>query len=255
MPPLYDYGGMSPYDAALLAVIPSPRTIDEVLPGMQAMDALFTDGDGLRWFHRLYLEVTQAVATRTSSGGFTNSAWLAALDVQFANLYFDALRAYLSGGRASGCWSAMFDRRTDAAVARIQFALAGMNAHINHDLPLAIVATCRETSVVPRHGSPEYADYTSVNSTLNTLIDRAKQELMVRLLGDPLPPISHLEDRLAAWGLASARESAWTNAEVLWGIGAVSPLATRFEDTLDGLASLAGKTLMVPVPLAAVQAA
>ncbi len=254
MPSLYDYGGMFPHDAALLAAIPSPRTIDEVLPGMQSMDALLTDGDGLRWFHRLYMEVTQAVAARTSSGGFTNTTWLAALDVQFANFYFAALRAYLSGGRASGCWRALFDRRADAAVARIQFALAGMNAHINHDLPLAIVATCRQTGIVPLHRSPEYADYTSVNSTLNTIIDTAKQELMVRLLGDPLPSVSHLEDRLAAWSLASAREAAWTNAEVLWGIGAVSPLASRFDDMLDGLAAVAGKTLLVPVPLAAVQA-
>jgi hypothetical protein len=39
-------------------------------------------------------------------------------------------------------------------VAPIQFALAGMNAHINRDLPLALVATCTARKVAPRRGSP-----------------------------------------------------------------------------------------------------
>jgi len=91
-------------------------------------------------------------------------------------------------------------------VARIQFALAGMNAHINHDLPEAIVATCKAMNTVPQHGTWQYHDYTATNSTLNGLIDTAKKALRVRLLGDPLPPISHLEDTIAAWSLATARE-------------------------------------------------
>ncbi len=245
---------MFPYDEALLAAIPVPQSIGDVLTGMRAMDALFADTDGLRWFHRLYLQVTEAVAERVAAGSFANSAWLAALDVQFAGLYFDALREQLSGRRAPDCWRALFDRRQDAAAARIQFALAGVNAHINHDLPVAIVAACRAAGAAPRHGSPDYMDYTAVNSTLDSLIDTARKELMVRLPGDPLPAVSHLEDRLAAWSVAAAREAAWTNGEVLWGIGEDSSLATRFVAMLDGLAAVAGKTLMVPVPMVAAQA-
>ena len=177
---------MFSYDSALLAATPaSPQSIDDVLAGMRAMDALFIEGDGLFWFHHLYLQVTEAVAARVAGGGFTNSAWLADLDVQFAGLYFDALRRQLSGAAAPGCWRALFDHRADAAVARIQFALGGVNAHINHDLPFAIVATCRRAGSAPLHGSAEYRDYTAVNSTLDSLIDTAKKELMVRLLGDP----------------------------------------------------------------------
>jgi Family of unknown function (DUF5995) len=246
---------MFPYDSALLAATPSaPQSIGEVLAGMRAMDALFLDGDGLRWFHRLYLQVTEAVAARLAGGGFANGTWLADLDVQFAGLYFDALRRQLSGQAAPGCWRALLDRRADAPVARIQFALAGVNAHINHDLPFAIVATCRRAGTAPRHGATEYADYTAVNATLNTLIDTAKAELMVRLLGDPLPAVSHLEDRLAAWSVSAAREAAWTNGEVMWGIGGDRLLASRFEGMLDGLTAVAGKTLMAPVPVALAQA-
>jgi len=42
------------------------------------------------------------------------------------SLYFAALRAHLSGGRAPGSWRALFDRRGVQLIARIQFALAGV---------------------------------------------------------------------------------------------------------------------------------
>lgn len=239
---------MFSYDPSLLAAVQAPlRSIDDVLARMQTMEALFVDGDGLKWFHQLYLQVTQAVKTRVASGGFSDLAWLAELDVQFAGLYFDALGKWLSGQAVPGCWRVLFERRDQAWLARIQFALAGINAHINHDLPVALVATCQATGSAPEHGSAHYADYTAVNTTLDTLVETAKQELRVRLLGDALPPVTHLEDIIAAWSVAAARETAWTNAEVLWSLCAMPPLMARFLDGLDGITTVAGKTLLAPV--------
>jgi hypothetical protein len=136
------------------------------------------------------------------------------------------------------------------AIARIQVALAGVNAHINHDLPIAIVATSRAAGIAPSHATVQYADYTSVNSTLETLVDAAKTELNVRLLGDALPPVSHLEDTIAAFSVSAAREAAWNNAEMLWALRIFPALSQRAWDTLDGLTTLAGKTLLAPVPFA-----
>lgn len=247
----YNVGSMFPYDEALLAAVEPPvRTIPDVLATMRAIDSILPDGDGLKWFNWLYLQVTQAVEARVSSGGFHDRAWLAELDVLFATLYFDALRNSLSGGVTPGCWKCLFDRRGDTAVARIQFAMAGINAHINHDLALAIEATCQVTGTEPRHDSPQYADYTGVNSTLDSMVELAKQTLMVRLLGDALPPVSHLENTMAAWSVAAAREAAWTNAEVLWELRALPPLYGRSLSVIDGLATVTGKALLVPVPVA-----
>jgi len=239
-----------PYDPALLESIPSPaHNVAEVLNGMHSMEALLSDHDGLKWFHWLYRRVTEAVADRIADAGFSNLEWLSELDVQFANLYFDALRKYLSGERASGCWRAVFGRRNDAAIARVQFAIAGINAHINHDLSIALVGTCQATGVAPFHGNSQYLDYTAVNPILEGLIESTRRDLHVRLLGDALPPVSHLENTLGAWSVAASREAAWTNAEILWGIRPVKLLSARFLNTLDGLAALAGKTLLSPVPL------
>jgi len=240
---------MFPYDPELLhAAQADTKTVSEVLAVMETLDALMVDGDGLKWFNWLYMQVTLAVKQRVSESHFQDLAWLAELDVQFARLYFDALANWLQAKPAAGCWTALFVRRNEAPVARIQFAMAGINAHINHDLALAIDATCEATHTCPQHGSAQYEDYTGVNSTLDGLVELAKRMLMVRLLGDALPPVSQLEDTVAAWNVAAAREAAWVNAEVLWTLRAEAGLSARYLNTLDGLTTVAGKALLVAAP-------
>src|ERR1035441_412585 len=185
------------------------------------------------------------ITARDCSGGFANSAWLAELDVQFARLYLDAVKSILSGGPAAGCWQILFVKRSQTPIARVQFALAGINAHINHDLPEAVVSTCQATSTTPLHGSTQYDDYTAVNTTLDGIIQSAIKTLHVRLLGDALPLVSHLEETLAAWSTGAARESAWNNAELLWHLLDAPPLSANFMDSLDGLTTVAGKALLV----------
>ena len=237
---------MFPYDAQLVAAAQtSPQSIPDVLELLQTIDNTCVEGDGLKWFNRVYLQVTQAVESRVAAGGFNDPAWLSNLDVQFATLYFKALHGALVGAACPGCWKAMFSCRQQIRIARIQFALAGMNAHINRDLAFAIVATCQAGNTVPRHGTPHYNDYSSLNTTLDALIDSAKQTLNVRLLGDPLPPVSHLEDLIAAFNLAAAREQAWNLAESLWQASAFAGIQM---DAIDGLTTVIGKALLVPVP-------
>jgi hypothetical protein len=158
------------------------------------------------------------------------------------------MQSSLSGAPTPGCWQALFAVRNQTAIARIQFALAGMNAHINHDLPQAILTTCQATSIAPQHGTAQYNDYTALNNTLDSLVESAKVTLHVRLLGEALPPVSSLDNTLAAWSVAAAREAAWNNAELLWHLDSdAPPLATALLDTLDGLTAVASKTLLVPV--------
>jgi Family of unknown function (DUF5995) len=238
---------MFPYDVQLSVVAQtSPQSIAGVLQVLQTIDATCVDGDGLKWFNWLYLQVTQAVENKVNAGGFNDPQWLAELDVEFAGLYFSALYTALTAAPCPGSWAAMFSRRDQADIARIQFALAGMNAHINHDLPYAIVAICRPRNTVPQHGTPQYNDYTALNATLDGLIDMAKKQLNVRLLGGPLPPVSHLEDLIAAWNLADFREGAWNNAESIWQDSALA--AGILEGTMETATTFASEALLIPVP-------
>lgn len=241
---------MFAYDAQIAAAVRNPaQSIPNVLDAMRAIDRLCLDADGLKWFNWLYLRVTEAVKARIDAGDFSAPGWIAELDVKFANFYFEALAGYLTQNNCPDCWRALFSVRNDARIARIQFAMAGVNAHINHDLPEAIVATYAAAGdAPPGHDCAEYRDYTSLNSTLDSVIDLAETEFQVRLAGDPLPAVNHLEYTLAAWGTAAAREQAWNNAEILWQIRGISAIRDRFLETLDGPASFAGRTLLAPVP-------
>jgi hypothetical protein len=239
-------------DGRIAAIVAAPPTaVSEVVRAMEEIDAAAVAGDGLKWFNWLYLNVTRAVVQRLAAGRLRDSTFLEVLDVEFANLYFNALRSWTGGLGAPAAWRALFTRRTEAPISRIQFAMAGINAHINRDLPVAIVQTCQKQAVGPVHGGPRYLDYTDLNPTLDALIATARRELHVRLLGDALPPVSHVENILAAWSVAAARESAWTNAEVLWTLWDQPLVTARYLNTLDGLASLAGKALLTPAPIIA----
>jgi hypothetical protein len=240
---------MFPYDATLVAAVAeAPQSIPDVVQILEKIGAICADDDGLKWFNWLYLQVTLAVQTQVNTpGGFTDPAWVAELDFKFAGFYFAAIQAALTGNAAPGCWQAVFNVRNQPAVTRIQFALAGMNAHIDHDLPQAVVATCQATGIAPQHGTTQYNDYTAVNATLDAIINTAKQTLNVRLGGDALPDVSRLEDLVAGWGIAAARELAWKNAEVLWHIKDVAPVSATFLDALDESTALTSRGLLIPV--------
>jgi Family of unknown function (DUF5995) len=72
-----------PYDPSLLAAVQAtPQTISDALQTLQTIDATCVEGDGLKWFNWLYLQVTQAVEARVATGGFTDPAWLAQLYIR-----------------------------------------------------------------------------------------------------------------------------------------------------------------------------
>jgi hypothetical protein len=232
--------------AAAVAVV--PHSIDDVVSILNAIAGACVDNDGLKWFNWLYLQVTLAVRDRVNAAGaFGNPGWIAALDVDFAGYYFRAVQSALASGAAPGCWQAVFNVRYQQMETRLQFALAGMNAHINHDLPQSIVATCQARGFAPQHGTPQYNDYTTINATLDAIIDTAKQQLNVRLPGDSVPDFTRLENLAAAFGIAAAREVAWKNAEVLWHIKDIPPVSATFLDSVDATTAVTSKALLVPV--------
>jgi hypothetical protein len=60
--------GPFPYDPALTAAVQTPpQTVADVQQTMQTIDAICVDGDGLKWFNWLYLQVTQAGVVKKSA--------------------------------------------------------------------------------------------------------------------------------------------------------------------------------------------
>jgi Family of unknown function (DUF5995) len=191
---------------------PIPATISEVILRMQAVDALLSSHDGLKWFNRLYLMVTQQVDLHPPGGAWQNPVWLSRLDVVFAGLYFSAVADFLARRPVPAAWNALFEARYRSGIDRIQFALAGMNAHINHDLALALLATDDELNIVPALAGPEFADYQSINGLLNTVMPSALTMLATDTLGVFAQDTGKIGRLLAFWNICSARDVAWNFA-------------------------------------------
>ena len=132
-------------------------------------------------------------------------------------------------------WSALFEARYREGVDRIQFALAGMNAHINRDLALALLATDAALSLVPAADSPEFADYQSVNVLLNSVMPSALNMLAADTLGVLAQDTGKLGRLLAFWDICSARNLAWDFADHLRGLaGPARAVALNTQDALTG---------------------
>jgi hypothetical protein len=209
---------------------------------MQALLAPLAPADGVACFTRLYLSVTEGVAARLAGVVFDDPVFLARLDVRFAELFFTAVE------RPPPAWRPLFESRGRKGIEPLQFALAGMNAHINRDLPVALVATCEELGVELEEGSAQHADYVRVNNVLATVEAQVKQQYVphrLRWLDRLLHRCDGLDDVVAMWDVARARDAAWTNAEALWALRREQALAARFLDTLDRTVGLAGRGLLV----------
>jgi hypothetical protein len=218
-----------------LVAATNPATIADVIAEMQSIDALLPDNDGLKWFNRLYLMVTDQVRSNPPGGAWQNLAWLDHLDVVFAGLYFDALRASLAEGKTPSSWTAVFQARFAPGIDRIQFALAGMNAHINHDLSLALLKTSADMSLVPAPDGPEYRDYQSVNNLLGAVMPSALNMLAGDALGLLAQDTGKVGRLLAFWNICSARNLAWDFANHLRELaGPAQTTALAMQDALTG---------------------
>jgi len=227
-------------------------TISDVVNMMTALDHEWTDRDGLWWFNRLYLRVTLSVLDAVATTKYRDPKFLEQLDVVFANLYFDAVAKGDDDPRAApAAWRPLFECRRQSGIHAIQFALAGMNAHINRDLPQGIVATYLTLGGKPEQASERYNDFTSVNDLLEAVEGQIKSEFSTGVVGLIDAAGGQTDDAVAMWKVRAARETAWTNAEVMWALNTTPTLRDAFFSRLDGLTGFAGRGLLVPVSLRA----
>ena len=238
---------LNPTDARLFQIVNSaaPTAIADVLAVMQSIDGLLPSNDGLKWFNKLYLMVTQRIDLQPPPNGWKDATWLTRLAVIFANFYFTAIADVLEQNPdVASSWQALFEARNKTGVDRIQFALAGMNAHINHDLALALLQTNEELHMTPTLESPEHNDYEQVNGLLEQVLPSALNVLAAGIVGELAEDTGKVGRLLAIWNVRAARDLAWDFAGHLRNLeGASLVLALEAQDKLSGVI---GRTLLLP---------
>jgi len=225
-------------------------SIDQVLAIMEAIDRRLPDSDGLKWFNRLYQQVTRSVRQAVAGPTFRDARFMSELDIVFANQYFAAVAAGdVEASRAPAAWRPLLRARSSRGIARLQFALAGMNAHINRDLPQGIVRVFETLGGNLASDQARRQDFDSVNALLERVESEVKADFSIGVVGAVDVLAGRADDVAAMWKVRAARQAAWTNAQVLWTLRQTPLIRDAFFETLDKSTGLAGRGLLTPLAI------
>jgi hypothetical protein len=225
--------------------VPS-AAIEAVVSEMDAVRAPLAASDGIAVFLDIYRQVTALVAQRVTDGTFQDPAFTEALDVVFADLFLAVPRAIAAGTPVATPWQPLVDARS-AKLFPLQFALAGMNAHINHDLAVAVVDTCKERNRDPQSGSI-HADFDRINGVLSELVGPVRQEFLDKTVvqyGAPLAPLANI---LTNFSMDRARDAAWAAALTMWAVRDLPLVPEATEEALANTVNLVSRQLLTYFP-------
>ncbi len=166
--------------------------------------------DGVACFNYLYLSVTEAV--RAALPRFEEPVVVERLAVVFAEFYLSAYAAAGAREWVSKAWEPLFEECRRKGVAPIQFALAGMNAHINNDLAWALLQVWDELGAAEAPDSPVYRDFQLVNTILAAVEGEVRATLESGVLRWLDRLFGRYDDLVAGVVVATARTQAWRRA-------------------------------------------
>ncbi len=240
---------MAGNDSTLLAIAASGsvRSYAEIASRLRALESELDARDGLVWFNRWYAALTAALIDGSRRHRFVEPSFVERLECHAADRYFAALGSHLTDpGSGPSSWEPLLQARSLPGLLPVQHAIAGINAHVNHDLPLALVSTFAELDEAPARESPAQADYSRLGSTLDRVLCDAAAWLSAGASDELVSEESQLETVLSIWSSKRACEGAWAAAEVRWALR-VSPLISHHHlEALDRMVGLAGRSLLCP---------
>jgi hypothetical protein len=177
------------------------------------------------------------------SGSFVDGARMERLVTTFANRYLAAVDATSAaqGGGPAWVWKVAFDAGARQHTMILQHVLVGMNAHINFDLPLAVIAAASGGKIADLED-----DFLAINRILADLLDPVQRVI------DGFSPLLNILDRvggrndeeLVTFSIKTAREEAWHEATRL----AAEPAEQRERSilSLDRRVTLLAQRIIVP---------
>lgn len=208
-----------------------PADIVDVLFIQRGIDALFVKQSvslatraPLAAFHHLYISITSEIERGVRWKQFDDTDFMTILDVNFASLYFEALRNWISpsvrGAAATGpvptAWQLLFDVSLTSRVTALRGASLGVNAHINHDLAYA-VARSWGSEPIPLSSCPREDDFQRINNIFKRQIPILRRQMTAESphlikLDQEIGPI---DDWLEWFVVKLTRSNAWDDARAL----------------------------------------
>jgi hypothetical protein len=192
--------------------LPEP-SLRRVIAAMgQRLDRLPARLDHQRVFLSTYQRTTQAVGQALARGSFEDLDWVERWDVAFAELYLTALDNELAGGgQVPRPWRLAFAAPAD--LPPLRHVLLGINAHVNYDLPQALLAVITDADFAdPLVIDRRRRDHERIDKVLSSRVSAEDGELTApggrTLLDRLLTPLNRQGSKRF---LREARQKVWHN--------------------------------------------
>ncbi|GAA1577748.1 MULTISPECIES: DUF5995 family protein [Kribbella] len=186
--------------------------ITDVVKRMQErVDELPAERAQRRFFLGTYLRTTQAVGQAIERARFEDPEWVERWDVKFAELYLQAH----DGELVARPWRLAFD--APETLPPLAHVLLGINAHVNYDLPQALLAVISDADFEDRHLlDRRRRDHERIDGVLAERVAAEDDELAASgarsLVDRALTPLNRLASQRF---LRESRQKVWHNTEEL----------------------------------------
>jgi Family of unknown function (DUF5995) len=203
-------------------------SIDDVVARMQDRLAdLPVDLAHRAIFLSTYLRTTQAVGAAVDEARFEDPDWVAAWDVAFADLYLVAHDADRGGAAVPRPWRLAFD--APPALPPLRHVLLGINAHVNYDLPQALLAVISDDDFAdPVLMDRRRRDHERIDGVLAGRVSAEDDQLSAAgaktVLDRVLTPLNRLSSKRF---LRESRQKVWHNTVALQQARLAGPDAYR----------------------------
>jgi hypothetical protein len=227
-----------------LPIPPAFERVSDVAAGFAELEKSFIASKDRRGvFVTAYLLITRTLQEWIDAGRFHQNDIVAQYVVAFANAYRQAL-AHDEAGQCLAvpqAWRQSFEATRSRNATIIQDLLLGINAHINHDLPHAVIQGGLNV-----HCERCYQDHTRINDALKLTTPWVRQRIALtydRSLHLTNWMYGRAIDAAAACSFERARENSWNLAKALDLAQGASDRA-RVERMIDDRAALAGRMIL-----------
>jgi hypothetical protein len=192
------------------------QSVPEVVHSFKWLENYFFQKDDLRGvFTTAYLHITQSIGAAVEEDSFKDTLWSQNYLICFANLYRVAILNNARGNKdlVPKSWKTSFELAEKKEGFVIQHLMLGINAHINHDLALAL----HEVKIDPNRDD-KYKDHTDINIILEKATNGLKHSVAEKyapILKRLDKGLGNIDDQITAFSIPKAREHAWSMAIAL----------------------------------------
>ena len=217
------------------------KTIEEIIEKLDEIISWSIDHKStLGYFACTYRSTTIAVLKGVQNNKFEDGPRMIALDIAFANRYFDALENYQNNKKCTNAWFTAFESTKNEKLLILQHILLGMNAHINLDLGVSAASVMPYGKIAPLR-----KDFNTINDTIASINQNVQDSLSkICYSVEYIDKIAKDKDNIILdFAISKARETAWATAYIV--SNSINFIRPSLINMVDNAATLIAKNIII----------